>query len=126
MIRRPPRSTQSRSSAASDVYKRQGPRRVRFQALEGVEGRPPLKKRPHERHRVLYAIAALVLVGKDLEQANVRTVRVGRRAPLRPGERVIMTAGRAIDLGDLEEVVGRGEIASLDAHQSIDVLRAVS
>src|SRR5450756_3212593 len=30
MIRRPPRSTQSRSSAASDVYKRQvlGPRRV--------------------------------------------------------------------------------------------------
>src|SRR5450756_1012930 len=29
MIRRPPRSTQSRSSAASDVYKRQGPRRPR-------------------------------------------------------------------------------------------------
>src|SRR5450756_3016857 len=28
MIRRPPRSTQSRSSAASDVYKRQGERRV--------------------------------------------------------------------------------------------------
>src|SRR5450756_2922460 len=28
MIRRPPRSTQSRSSAASDVYKRQGPRSV--------------------------------------------------------------------------------------------------
>src|SRR5680860_27402 len=33
MIRRPPRSTQSRSSAASDVYKRQGiygPRLARF------------------------------------------------------------------------------------------------
>eukprot|EP00657_Telonema_sp_P-1_P008186 TRINITY_DN2890_c0_g1_i1.p1 TRINITY_DN2890_c0_g1~~TRINITY_DN2890_c0_g1_i1.p1 ORF type:complete len:104 (+),score=46.46 TRINITY_DN2890_c0_g1_i1:115-426(+) len=29
MIRRPPRSTQSRSSAASDVYKRQYQRRVR-------------------------------------------------------------------------------------------------
>src|SRR5450756_1939991 len=28
MIRRPPRSTQSRSSAASDVYKRQGVRRA--------------------------------------------------------------------------------------------------
>src|SRR5450756_3248966 len=28
MIRRPPRSTQSRSSAASDVYKRQKPERV--------------------------------------------------------------------------------------------------
>ena len=32
MIRRPPRSTQSRSSAASDVYKRQGP--VRIQQLD--------------------------------------------------------------------------------------------
>ena len=31
MIRRPPRSTQSRSSAASDVYKRQPPRRRRRQ-----------------------------------------------------------------------------------------------
>ena len=28
MIRRPPRSTQSRSSAASDVYKRQGAKRA--------------------------------------------------------------------------------------------------
>src|SRR5450756_3149421 len=30
MIRRPPRSTQSRSSAASDVYKRQGLDRAQF------------------------------------------------------------------------------------------------
>src|SRR5450756_1774413 len=30
MIRRPPRSTQSRSSAASDVYKRQSHRRENF------------------------------------------------------------------------------------------------
>src|SRR5680860_924356 len=30
MIRRPPRSTQSRSSAASDVYKRQGAERTGF------------------------------------------------------------------------------------------------
>src|SRR5665647_3423106 len=62
--------------AAAAAWRRQSSARVRLQALEGVEGRPPLKKRPHERHRVLYAIAALVLVGKDLEQANVRTVRV--------------------------------------------------
>ena len=34
MIRRPPRSTQSRSSAASDVYKRQ--------TLNAVRGRHPL------------------------------------------------------------------------------------
>src|SRR5665648_1299692 len=31
MIRRPPRSTLSSSSAASDVYKRQAPPRTRFQ-----------------------------------------------------------------------------------------------
>src|SRR5680860_105759 len=34
MIRRPPRSTQSRSSAASDVYKRQPPAVPRFDAVE--------------------------------------------------------------------------------------------
>ena len=33
MIRRPPRSTQSRSSAASDVYKRQYDERVDFKSL---------------------------------------------------------------------------------------------
>ena len=33
MIRRPPRSTQSRSSAASDVYKRQGSLRKEDSAL---------------------------------------------------------------------------------------------
>eukprot|EP00657_Telonema_sp_P-1_P005055 TRINITY_DN22174_c0_g1_i1.p1 TRINITY_DN22174_c0_g1~~TRINITY_DN22174_c0_g1_i1.p1 ORF type:complete len:105 (-),score=56.26 TRINITY_DN22174_c0_g1_i1:60-374(-) len=36
MIRRPPRSTQSRSSAASDVYKRQYQRRVRGQGLTNM------------------------------------------------------------------------------------------
>src|SRR5450756_3214176 len=64
MIRRPPRSTQSRSSAASDVYKRQGKARqrphplrrgMREQAIDahvtepgGVEeGEEPLE-RPHQ------------------------------------------------------------------------------
>ena len=39
MIRRPPRSTQSRSSAASDVYKRQGQGDVRLsdRLLEWIE-----------------------------------------------------------------------------------------
>src|SRR5450756_3204227 len=44
MIRRPPRSTQSRSSAASDVYKRQvvyrGPRDLVVQEVEEPELRP--------------------------------------------------------------------------------------
>src|SRR5450756_3044456 len=36
MIRRPPRSTQSRSSAASDVYKRQSPLVRSIAAREGI------------------------------------------------------------------------------------------
>src|SRR5665809_15121 len=39
MIRRPPRSTQSRSSAASDVYKRQGFEWVDQRSSEGHGGR---------------------------------------------------------------------------------------
>src|SRR5450756_824334 len=35
MIRRPPRSTQSRSSAASDVYKRQACRSSIYRAIDG-------------------------------------------------------------------------------------------
>ena len=36
MIRRPPRSTQSRSSAASDVYKRQGINEPRYVSIMGI------------------------------------------------------------------------------------------
>src|SRR5450756_2524586 len=39
MIRRPPRSTQSRSSAASDVYKRQGLRRLAVLHHDAAAGR---------------------------------------------------------------------------------------
>src|SRR5680860_1036496 len=44
MIRRPPRSTQSRSSAASDVYKRQVEGLV---ALTGRGGSTPLSRNPN-------------------------------------------------------------------------------
>ena len=44
MIRRPPRSTQSRSSAASDVYKRQNiDRKITAEALDMVRDMPGLK-----------------------------------------------------------------------------------
>src|SRR5450756_349911 len=53
MIRRPPRSTQSRSSAASDVYKRQvrpGPSQGRRPLREpGRRGRP--RRQPRGKHR---------------------------------------------------------------------------
>ena len=47
MIRRPPRATQSRSSAASDVYKRQieecaGPRKDRNLSLEAAREEHPV------------------------------------------------------------------------------------
>ena len=55
MIRRPPRSTQSRSSAASDVYKRQG---VEFEGFvrssHGIEG-----------------------LGRSLTDAGISTVNLG-------------------------------------------------
>ena len=38
MIRRPPRSTQSRSSAASDVYKRQGSRKYYKDIIGDIVG----------------------------------------------------------------------------------------
>src|SRR5450756_3033415 len=46
MIRRPPRSTQSRSSAASDVYKRQGTRLI---ALESAYFKPASVRRTSKR-----------------------------------------------------------------------------
>eukprot|EP00657_Telonema_sp_P-1_P002318 TRINITY_DN15410_c0_g1_i1.p1 TRINITY_DN15410_c0_g1~~TRINITY_DN15410_c0_g1_i1.p1 ORF type:complete len:105 (-),score=60.74 TRINITY_DN15410_c0_g1_i1:21-335(-) len=45
MIRRPPRSTQSRSSAASDVYKRQGMRDVMHDVFVHLQGIGGLDKR---------------------------------------------------------------------------------
>ena len=47
MIRRPPRSTQSRSSAASDVYKRQAPDSHR-EPVQGA-GNRLATVRPHTR-----------------------------------------------------------------------------
>src|SRR5665809_152874 len=49
MIRRPPRSTQSRSSAASDVYKRQGLYRADVGLGSSSQiGRTPMKNQTHK------------------------------------------------------------------------------
>src|SRR5450756_1584165 len=53
MIRRPPRSTQSRSSAASDVYKRQGGRMWLIRAWLNDE----IKTSPHFAE-ILYSCVA--------------------------------------------------------------------
>ena len=46
MIRRPPRSTQSRSSAASDVYKRQFPQCILHQPLKPMRRKKALHTVP--------------------------------------------------------------------------------
>src|SRR5680860_163445 len=51
MIRRPPRSTQSRSSAASDVYKRQGPRTRRRRAARCRRRRTPRQQQVFEQQQ---------------------------------------------------------------------------
>src|SRR5450756_2337486 len=51
MIRRPPRSTQSRSSAASDVYKRQLPYGEARSVLLNDEGTDPSRAAGRIRHR---------------------------------------------------------------------------
>src|SRR5450756_3253097 len=73
MIRRPPRSTQSRSSAASDVYKRQvevvdgtGLLEILWYGLERVvetEGHVPCL--PREDHEYCSKFQSSVAAGKD-------------------------------------------------------------
>src|SRR5664280_3786722 len=56
MIRRPPRSTLSSSSAASDVYKRQGPRtRHHIGVVEPTIGGASQNRIGMQRHRMLLA-----------------------------------------------------------------------
>src|SRR5450756_388320 len=70
MIRRPPRSTQSRSSAASDVYKRQGDGRVVLTALEQACDRRDGQDDHDERER---------LTDRDLRSATDRLPPVDER-----------------------------------------------
>src|SRR5450756_3191576 len=62
MIRRPPRSTQSRSSAASDVYKRQIQDRTDSLQIGAPAVRDDSLERPLSGSRVIY---------KDTEQVNI-------------------------------------------------------
>src|SRR5665809_58729 len=68
MIRRPPRSTQSRSSAASDVYKRQRSR------CDSVEPRalPELEHEQAPQTMTVIAFASRVLVEHALDDARLQ------------------------------------------------------
>src|SRR5450756_596717 len=84
MIRRPPRSTQSRSSAASDVYKRQacedGGKGIRPPVLERVQS-PDVgvfdRRFNHEQVVIAELAQALRHVGELVDQLGAR-----RRVPM--------------------------------------------
>ena len=107
MIRRPPRSTQSRSSAASDVYKRQEPMRMFGGSPMSVAVPPKLERRVSPRIRgtgsisrisatesVMGAIITVVVtLSSVVEPKPARRERAAKRAQGRP--RVLRAASTA-------------------------------
>src|SRR5450756_1981069 len=93
MIRRPPRSTQSRSSAASDVYKRQEPR-LAFNRIVVLRYRSHLESRqlaPGTTNlrlgavrRLAYEAADCGLLSADLA-AGIRRVKGVKKLGIRLG-----------------------------------------
>src|SRR5680860_509744 len=69
MIRRPPRSTQSRSSAASDVYKRQ------IQEYQAV-----LTQQPYQEE-ALYHLATRFMQAQDFDQAQFMLTQLTEHHP---------------------------------------------
>src|SRR5450756_1210814 len=113
MIRRPPRSTQSRSSAASDVYKRQDPCvSSRGGAVHVATTRRHYKDRVYETH---------LLRRSYREGGKVKTETVGNLSHLPPelidlvrrglaGERFLPASGmeirRSVPHGHVAAVLG--------------------
>src|SRR5680860_1868753 len=93
MIRRPPRCTQSRSSAASDVYKRQGPTIVGGLPVRGTAGGE--------------------LCGDLRNGTCPREVRAIAELEVRFGRRFPRVARLGCHLGQLGEQVVRGGPASI-------------
>src|SRR5665213_3231269 len=105
MIRRPPRSTQSRSSAASDVYKRQ---------LFGSS--------PCAEHAVRFQSDVddvLVLRNAAYREPARRTARGARMADAR------VAANRAEDLLGEARDVGRIDVAGYDERRVIGLISGV-
>src|SRR5665809_75733 len=109
MIRRPPRSTQSRSSAASDVYKRQ------------AEGRP-LQVGPAGADRPCGPLPVLAGRDPDLRRRDPR-LRARGLVPRQPNERgtdlepVRGTIGAVTLAGAMAKVAARAERAGADLRQ---------
>eukprot|EP00657_Telonema_sp_P-1_P002846 TRINITY_DN1660_c0_g1_i1.p1 TRINITY_DN1660_c0_g1~~TRINITY_DN1660_c0_g1_i1.p1 ORF type:complete len:111 (-),score=56.84 TRINITY_DN1660_c0_g1_i1:154-486(-) len=87
MIRRPPRSTQSRSSAASDVYKRQRTSRVRRSGLAG-ETEPTVEELKAENEDLWNDLGYMDEKIQLLSEENVRLRESMRDAEERRAARV--------------------------------------
>src|SRR5680860_408823 len=121
MIRRPPRSTQSRSSAASDVYKRQ-PLRHGLWPVEGEDlPRPGLRitavGEPRNGAGALVDIRQRRLVVDPLERRR----GIVRRLLLNRGELVTLVVALGLDnadglLTDKQRVVGRTDVGLILAN----------
>src|SRR5450756_3069747 len=86
MIRRPPRSTQSRSSAASDVYKRQGD----YGVLERLRGLAPLTVVAGNTDRPFSALdlpweVEVEIAGLRVIVCHIGASLMGRHDPVREG-----------------------------------------
>src|SRR5450756_3217093 len=97
MIRRPPRSTQSRSSAASDVYKRQANESLGFDKLVSVGNKADVAEAElleYIAHDPSTDVVALYVEGIDKGREFMRVAKeVSRMTPL-----VVLKAGRT-DMG---------------------------
>src|SRR5450756_3253094 len=101
MIRRPPRSTQSRSSAASDVYKRQ----VTEWALPGLEcpccGTVTFAEPPPGAH------AGSVSYGPALNAAAILLTACGNVPPERAAALIGMLPGTEVSAGWVDKASSR-------------------
>src|SRR5680860_991649 len=99
MIRRPPRSTQSRSSAASDVYKRQ--------VTDG----------PHPSGDFDDATGKI----RAIETIEDRTLEIAGRDPFTRGHPDLFSAPQVIGLDRHEAVGGAGDLFEDSPHWRRDV-----
>jgi len=94
---------------------------VDFQAFVPGETRRVHEGSPHELDRLAVPAQPLVLLGEDFQKPDVSAIGVGGDSPLRPGQGVVVPSSRSVQFGDLDEVVGRGEIAGRDRNEFVQV-----
>src|SRR5450756_1626440 len=92
MIRRPPRSTQSRSSAASDVYKRQGLE----SAVQGTIGPPTVDVLEHLVGGGKESVEALAT---RFVQQRLRRATVNSTKTLEAFDFIFQQPGQELDVG---------------------------